>query len=163
MMDYSNSEVRRQDRLLDQIAATQLLSQGEYGVLSMYCNEHGVYGVPLNYAWDGNSAIYVHCAQQGQKLKCIDNNNAVSFCVVGKTNVISEKFTTEYESIVLNCRATRTLNESERMNALVLIVEKYSPGDKEVGIKYAQKSFDRTEIIRLDIEKWSGKCKKIHQ
>jgi hypothetical protein len=49
------------------------------------------------------------------------------------------------------------------MKALELIIDKYSPGDKEVGLKYAQKSFDRTEIIRLDIEKWSGKCKKIHQ
>lgn len=163
MMDYSNSEVRRQDRLLDQTAASKLLSQGEYGVLSMICNDKGAYGVPLNYAWNGNSAIYIHCAQQGQKLKCIDYNNAVSFCVVGKTNVISDKFTAEYESIILSCKAFRGLSEQERMSGLALIIEKYSSGNKEVGLKIIQKSFDVTEIIRLDIDKWSGKCKIVKQ
>lgn len=55
----------------------------------------------------------------------------------------------------------RLINEEERINALHLLIEKYSPNDKVIGNQYAQKSFHRTEIIRLDIEEASGKCKHI--
>ncbi|MCK9208667.1 MAG: pyridoxamine 5'-phosphate oxidase family protein [Salinivirgaceae bacterium] len=158
-MIYSNSEIRRQDRVLDEQPALNLLKTGEYGVLSMHCVESGVYGVPINYVWDGDKSIYLHCAPEGRKLRCLEKDNAVSFCIVGRTNVISEKFTTEYESIILECRAYRNLPAVERMNALAFILDKYSPDDKASGLKYAEKSFNRTEIIRLEIKNWSGKCK----
>ena len=47
------------------------------------------------------------------------------------------------------------------MHALELILDKYCPEDKVVGLKYAEKSFHRTEIIRIDIESASGKQKII--
>ena len=47
------------------------------------------------------------------------------------------------------------------MKALELLLDKLSPEDKVVGMKYAEKSFHRTEIIRLDIDNWSGKCKRV--
>ena len=52
------------------------------------------------------------------------------------------------------------LHEAERMSALSLLLSKYCPNDKMRGIDYAQKSFHRTEIIRLDIETVSAKSKK---
>ncbi len=158
-MKYSNSEVRRQDRLISESRAMELLADGEYGVMSVCCDDAGAYGIPLSYVWNGKTSIYIHSATEGKKLKCLDKNSAVSFCVVGRTNVISEKFTTEYESIILHCQAFRNLPEDERMEALMLIVKKYSPNDIEVGEKYAEKSFHITEIIRLDIKTWSGKSK----
>ncbi|MBK8807058.1 MAG: pyridoxamine 5'-phosphate oxidase family protein [Bacteroidales bacterium] len=160
-MNYSNANVRRQDRLLDEATALQLLKTAEYGVLSMSCNDNGAYGLPINYAWDGVKSIYLHCAPEGRKLKCIEENNKVSFCIVGKTNVMPDKFSTEYESIILECLAYKQLPSEERMQALVLLLEKYSPNDKEKGVKYAENSFSRTEIIRLDIINWSGKCKRM--
>lgn len=70
-------------------------------------------------------------------------------------------FTTEYESIILSCRAATGLTETERISALAAIIDKYSPANKAIGLKYAEKSFHRTEIIRLTIEEWSGKSKSI--
>ena len=52
VMNYQNDSVRRQDRLLDQPEATELLRRGEYGILCMQRPEGGGYGVPLNYVWD---------------------------------------------------------------------------------------------------------------
>jgi len=158
-MIYSNSEVRRQDRLLPESKALELLAEGEYGVMSICCDAAEAYGIPLSYVWNGKESIYIHCATEGKKLKCLDKNRAVSFCVVGRTNVIAEKFTTEFESIILQCQAVRNLSEDERMEGLMLIVKKYSPNDVAIGAKYAEKSFHRTEIIRLDIVNWSGKSK----
>lgn len=160
-MNYSNAEVRRQDRLLDEEAAKQLLTTGEYGVLSLQAEEGGAYGLPINYVWDGANALYLHCAPEGRKLRCLKLCDRVSFCVVGGTRVASEKFTTAYESIVLSGVARIGLSEEERKQALELFLGKYSPEHKESGMKYAMGSFHRTEIIRLDIAAWSGKCKRV--
>ncbi|MDD3050341.1 MAG: pyridoxamine 5'-phosphate oxidase family protein [Candidatus Cloacimonetes bacterium] len=160
-MRYSNFEVRRQDRLLEETKARSLLKNGEFGVMSVLCKKNGVYGFPINYVWDEDYYIYLHCAPEGKKLRCIDENINVSFCIVGRTNVIPDKFTTEYESIILECTAERGLSDDERMSALSLFLDKYCPNDKEMGMKYASSSFQRTEIIRLKITKWSGKCKNV--
>ena len=101
-MQYNNKQVRRQDRLLEQAKALELLEIGEYGVLSLALAEDGPYGIPLNYVWDKKNAIYFHCANDGRKLETLKQNNKASFCVVGKTNVVPIKFSTGYESIVLS-------------------------------------------------------------
>jgi len=160
-MNYNNEKVRRQDRLLNETDARSILKNGEYGVLSMQTEEGGAYGIPINYVWDGKHSIYLHCAPEGRKIRNIAFCNKVSFCVVGKTEVVSDKFTTGYESIVLDCRAFVDLTPEERMNAMVLLLEKYSPADMEKGMKYIEKSLDRTEVICLEISEWSGKTKMV--
>lgn len=50
-MNYTNEQIRRQDRLLEKEKAISLLKNGEYGVLSMQDEENGAYGVPINYVW----------------------------------------------------------------------------------------------------------------
>lgn len=158
-MIYNNSTVRRQDRLLNEADARALLKNGEYGVLSLKDPDGNPYGIPINYVWDGEDRIYLHCAPAGKKLLCIGSHADVSFCVVGRTNVVSHKFTTGYQSIVIRCQAQTGLSAEERMNALKLLLEKYSPNDLKVGLKYAEKSFHRTEIICLHLKEWSGKQK----
>ena len=71
MITFDNSKIRRQDRLLTAEEAYTLLKEGEYGVLSMITPEGTPYGVPVNYVWDGDGAIYIHCASDGRKLNCI--------------------------------------------------------------------------------------------
>jgi len=160
-MIYDNSSVRRQDRLLDESAARDLLRRGEYGVLSLVRPDGTAYGLPISYAWDGAEALYLHCAPEGEKLRCLAHCAALSFCVVGRTQVEPGRFTTAYESIILACRASVGLSADERMRALELLLAKYCPDDAVVGRQYAEKSFSRTEIIRLEILRWSGKSKRI--
>ncbi len=160
-MEFRNTDVRRKDRLLEEIEAISLLNHGEYGVLSMQAEEGGGYGVPLNYAWDGKMSLYIHCAPEGRKLRCLVLCDQVSFCVVGRTRVAPSRFTTEYESLVIQGTARTGLAEEERKKALELLLEKYSPLDLEKGLAYAEKSFHRTDIIRIDIQSWSGKCKRL--
>jgi len=109
VMQFNNSQLRRQDRLLDEKRAFQLLKEGTYGILSMQDeNGEGAYGIPVNYVWDHGNSIYIHCAPVGRKLRCMDACNKVSFCVVGHTEVRPDQFTTAYESVVLRCSAYRT-------------------------------------------------------
>ena len=160
-MNYNNEGVRRQDRLLDHDRAVQLLQTAEYGVLSMSDAQGTPYGIPVNYVWDGASSIYIHCAPTGRKLNILHDNSRVSFCVVGNTCLLPSRFTTEYESIVLTATAHCDLPEQERRDALKLLLSKLSPNDMQVGLMYAEKSFHRVQIIRLDVTTWSGKCKRV--
>ncbi len=160
LMNYDNSPIRRQDRLLSEEEAALLLKNGEYGILSMTTEDHAAYGIPLSYVQEADH-LYFHCAPEGEKLRVLSRNNRVSFCVVGKTKVISHQFTTAYESVLVKGTITSGLPDEERMHALELILDKYSPNDKLTGLKYAEKSFHRTEILRLDILSVSGKSKRM--
>lgn len=160
-MKYDNSEVRRQDRLLPLDRAEALLRGQEWGVLSVCGADGAPYGLPLNYVWDGHRSLYVHCAPEGRKLRCLDHERRVSFCIVGNVNLLPAKFTTEYESVVLTGIAVRHLDDEEKRHALELLLEKLSPSDKAVGMQYAAASFHRVEILRLDIDSWSGKRKQV--
>ena len=83
--------------------------------------------------------------------------------MVGHTRVISNQFSTEYESIVISGTMICQLEEAEKRMALELLLDKYSPEDKKIGLKYMEKSFHRTHVLKLIIESVSGKCKKMDQ
>lgn len=159
-MRYDTSAVRRQKRLLEEEDARELLKTGEYGILSMIATDGGGYGIPISYAWDGNEHIYFHCAPKGQKLEYLKANDKVSFCVVGKTQVLAAQFTTIYESVLVFGTIKQDISAEERMHALLLLLDKYSTEEKVMGIQYAEKMFPHTHILRLDIELVSGKCNK---
>ena len=144
-MDSVFRDIRRKDRVLSCDAAWKLLERGEYGFLAMQgMNGYG-YGIPLSYAMRDRS-LYFHCAPSGFKLDSLDVCDRVSFCVVGRTEVMP---------------ARRSLPEAERLEALRLLAAKYSPDYRETAEKYIAGSFGRTEVLRLDIEHVTGKGKRI--
>ena len=162
MMTYDTSNIRRQDRLLPEEKAYDLLKKGEYGTLSMVSEEGTGYGIPINFVYDeGQDCIYFHCAMEGKKLRCLEKNNRVSFCTIGKTSVISNQFTTAYESVMVNGTMDIHLSDPERRHGLSFLLDKYCPNDKVIGLKYIEKSFHRTNVIRLNISSCSGKNKVI--
>ncbi len=151
-------DIRRKDRVLQDDLAMALLERGEYGFLAMNAVNGYGYGIPISYVLSGKS-IYFHCAPVGFKLENIRQNNHVSFCVVGQTHVIPEQFTTAYESVLVFGRIVYDLPEEECHQALNLLVIKYSPHHVDISKKFIQKSFHRTNILRLDIDHLSGKHK----
>ena len=152
--------VRRKDRTWDALSARKLLELGDFGFFAM-CGESGYgYGLPLSYVLDDDN-IYFHCAPEGEKLDAIRANGRVSFCVVGQTQVIPQHFTTAYQSVHLFGHIAEVQSEEERLHALRLLVRKYSPDYVEIAEKYIAGSFHRTNVLRLDIEHMSGKCKRV--
>ena len=91
-MKYVNDRVRRQDRLMDEERALALLRDGEYGVLSMVADNAG-YGIPVNFVWDGDHSVYIHCAPSGRKLDAIEKNPNVSLCIIGNVHLLPRNFT----------------------------------------------------------------------
>lgn len=150
--------IRRKDRKTDDDEATRLLAEGEYGVLSTADKDGVPYGVPISYAFrDG--CVYIHCAMKGHKLSNLDDNPRVSFCVVGRTKVLPDKFATEYESVIVSGIASE-VKGAERFDALMALLEKYSPEFIEEGKRYIEKKDAVTKVIRIDIDTLSGKARR---
>lgn len=147
--------MRRKDKEIETDEAISLLTKCEYGVLSTVGNDGQPYGVPLNYAYKDN-CIYFHCALTGHKIDNIDNNPKVSFCTVGDTKVLPSEFSTNYVSVVVFGVASEVLG-TERYNALVLLLEKFSPEFLEEGKKYIEKKDKATKVFKIQIQHISGK------
>jgi len=150
--------MRRKDRLLTNTEALSILEKGEYGILSTLSSDNQPYGVPLNYCLI-NECIYVHCAVDGRKINNLSCNPQVSFCVVGKTEVLSDKFAINYESCIAQGLASES-NGAEKQLALEGLIHKYSQNFAPEGLKYIEKFIDKTRVFKISIESISGKAKR---
>lgn len=150
-------EIRRQDRAVGREQIQRVLEQGEYGVLSTVSPEGRPYGTPLNY-WLMDGAIYFHCALAGHKLDNLAANNRVCFCVVGRTQVMPDKFATLYESVVVFGPATEVLG-AQKQTALEGLVAKYSRDFRAEGLHYIDKLSERVRVFKITIEAVSGKAR----
>lgn len=161
--------------------AEELLRTSEFGILSMVYGdgtEKEAYGVPVNFVWDEANHIYIHCALSGKKLDAIKANPNVSFCIVGHVHLLQEKFSTEFESLIIKGKAQIGVPEDEKRKALRMLIAKLCPDDRKtagtktyegsekmaeagftIGEQYIERSFPRTEIIRITILSASGKSR----
>jgi nitroimidazol reductase NimA-like FMN-containing flavoprotein (pyridoxamine 5'-phosphate oxidase superfamily) len=105
-------KMRRADRSIPDSEAKEILRVGEYGILSTASVDGQPYGVPVSYSYVGD-VIYFHCAVEGHKLENLSGNNQVSFCVVGKTQVLPDKFATNYESVIVFGKAFEVTEDEQ--------------------------------------------------
>lgn len=150
--------VRRKDREISINDARDLMRNSPYGVLATASDDGQPYTTPLSYVFDGDY-IYFHCALEGHKLDNIRTNPAVSFCVVGQTKTLPKMFATEYESAVAFGTA-KEIHGDEKQDALLNILEKYSPEFIPQGIKYIAGKIDETTVIKIDVKHLTGKARR---
>ena len=150
-------ELRRKEKAMGELETAALLTRGEYGVLSTVDADGQPYGVPLNYVFKDNH-IYFHCALVGHKVENIDFNPKVSFCVVGKTEVVADEFTSRFESAIAFGPASVVYGE-ERYNALVWMLEKYSADFIEEGKVSIERNDRATKVVKIEVKHLCGKAK----
>jgi uncharacterized protein len=150
--------MRRADRALSQEQAREILVKGKYGILSTVSSEGQPYGVPVNYSSTGD-VLYFHCAVEGHKLENIATNNRVSFCVVGETEILPDKFATRYESTIVIGKAFE-LTGKEKLSGLVEILKKFSPDFMEKGRLYIDNNIEKARVYKIEIESFSGKARR---
>ena len=150
-------KIRLTDRIVSGEKAIEIITKGSYGVLSTIGEDGYPYGVPLNYTYF-DSCICFHCAQQGHKLDNIDFNNKVSFCVVTKSDVLSNEFDTDYESAIAFGQATVVTDDSGKKDIILSVLNKYSADYLKAGNNYMKKYWDETKVIKMNIEHLSGKA-----
>ncbi len=151
-------EMRRKDRALETDDALEILTKGEYGILSTIGENGYPYGVPINYVYY-NNIIGFHCAIEGQKLENLGQESRVSFTVVGDTNPLPEKFSTNYESVIVFGRAEES-SEDEKKEILIELIKKYSPDFLDKGKDYVNKSSKHSKVFKINIDHITGKARK---
>lgn len=151
-------ELRNKKRGVTEADAWELLQRGEYGVLSTCGPDGEPYGIPLSYCLLGD-AVYFHCAVTGRKLDNLAVNNHSSFCVVGKTELLPDKFATRYESVIISGQVAEVF-DAEKQQALEGLVTKYSAKFHAEGLDYIKAAWEETKTYRISIEEISGKARR---
>ena len=151
-------EIRRKDRAITQDEATALLNKAEYGVLSTVSKQGEPYGVPLNFCIIDND-IYFHCAVEGKKIDNIKQNKSVSFCAVGDTEVLPDKFGTKYESVIVSGEIEEVF-ENDKQIALEGLLRKYSNDYFDKGLAYIEELREKTKVFKISVNNISGKARK---
>ncbi len=150
--------MRRQDRSISQQEAMTVLQKAEYGILSIASLDGKPYGIPLNYCVL-NDAIYFHCANEGKKLDILSRNDSVSFCSIGATEVLSEKFGMKYESAIISGKAVEVTG-SEKQIALEGILKKYSSQFFSDGLEYIKGKVEMARVYKIIIQSITGKARR---
>ncbi len=151
-------ELRRKDRAIPQEEAIAILKKAEYGVLSTISENGKPYGVPLNFCIIDH-CIYFHCAVEGQKINNIKQNKSVSFCAIGNTEILPDRFGTKYESVIVSGEVEEVFDMNKQI-ALEGLLHKYSPEFFDKGIKYIESLREKTRVFKIAINKLTGKARK---
>ena len=148
--------MRRARQQLDQAACEEILLRNTSGVLALSGDEGWPYAVPLSYAWAEGKLIF-HGAKAGHKLDAMRREPRASFCVVDADDIVPERYTTHYRSVICFGRM-RVVEEPEEMRRLTLLLgEKYWPGHPKEGREEIDGAMSRLCVFVMDVERVTGK------
>lgn len=150
-------QMRRSERAIQMPEIEDILNNGVYGILSTVGEENQPYGVPINYVY-GEGKLWIHCAKEGYKLENIQRNQKVSFCVVGKAEIVPSEFSTDYSSVIILGNA-QFENGLKKEQALRLFINKYSHQNTQKGEEFIQQVKDHVQVISVSVEHISGKAR----
>lgn len=153
---------RKMRRFAQELTAEEnaaVLQRGTHGVLAVSGDDGYPYAVPVNYYYE-DGMIFIHCAVSGHKLDAVRNSEKVSFCVVDQDQVVPEKRTDYFRSVIAFGRA-RVVDEPERKRQYLLkLGVKYSPEDEQGCREEIEEAFGRVCLLEIDIEHLTGKQAK---
>lgn len=149
-------EMRRKAQQLTEAQAEEILLRGTSGVLALSGDDGYPYALPISYAYRSGK-IYFHAATVGHKLDAISRCDKVSFCVIAKDEVLPERFTTRYASVIAFGRARVLCDKEQKARALSLFARRFAPGDEEGVARETEKGADKLVMIELDVEHLTGK------
>ena len=155
-----DKQMRRSDRQLTDEETLQLFRDAEYGVLSVTDENNMPYGVPMSFALSDN-VIYFHCsAAGGKRISGIRHDPNACFTVIGDTKLLPQKFATLYMSGIAYGKIEIISDDTEKQKGIEAILQKYSPDHIENGMKYIASALDKIYVLKLEIEKITGKGRK---
>lgn len=151
--------MRRKDREMDKDFALYVVDKCAYAVVAMSTPEDGIYCVPLSIVREGEY-LYFHAAMEGRKTECLKNNPKVCVTCVGDTKVIPGEFTTAYESAIIEGTASEVTDDKDKIHALKILCERYTPENMDDFDNAINRSLFRTAIWKIHIDDIAGKQKK---
>lgn len=151
-------EMRRKKQQLSFEETEEILKYASAGVLALAGDDGYPYAVPVSYVYE-DGRIYFHGAGAGHKFDAICREPKASFCVIEEDEVIPERFTTAYSSVIAFGTIRILEDEQEIANAADLLMKKYSPKEsaqaREKELKAGLQGSLR--LFELNVEHMTGK------
>ena len=148
-------KMRRFGQQMTEEESVRVLQRATSGVLALEGDDGYPYAVPLSFVYHDGRLIF-HCAVSGHKLDAIARNEKASFCVIDGDEVVPERYTTAYRSVIAFGRMRR-LEGEEKLHAIELLTARYVPGNEARNHQEIEGAYDRLCMLELRIEHMTGK------
>ena len=153
-MDY---KMRRFRQLLPEEETLDILKNGTNGVLALCGSDGEPYAVPISYVY-ADGKIYFHGAGVGHKHDIIKENPRASFAVVQQDEIVPEKFTTYFKSVIAFGTIKYAETQEEIRHGIELLAKKYSPLETDEAVQAEIAATGKgMRVFVLEIEKITGK------
>ncbi len=147
--------MRKADRRKDARWALEVFDKAPFITVSMTRPDGIPYGLPLNIARKDETTFYFHCAAEGEKIDCLNHNPIVSLSAVSRCTPRYEEeknnFTEHYNSAIAIGKAELVRDDSEKIEALRLICERFLPRYMDHFDEAISRSLDRTTVVRITL------------
>ena len=153
--------MRRIKQQLSDNDCVGVLNSGKTAVLAVSGDDGYPYTVPLNYVYY-DEKIYFHCAKSGHKLDAIEKNDKVSICIIAQDDVVEEKYTTYFKSVICFGRAKRLKDENKIRTTINALAEKYCSSCRDGIPAEIDRGMPGLEMVEITIDHMTGKqCKEL--
>ena len=150
--------MRRKDRKQTKDFALAVVDKCAYSIMATVNPDGSPYCIPLSLVRDGEW-LYLHSALEGHKIENIRRQSRVCISCVGDLKPAPGEFSIGFESAVINGAASEVTDPEEKIHALRLISERYTPGNMAAFDAAIQKSLGLTGVWKIHIDEISGKGK----
>jgi len=148
--------VRRKDREKSAEFALGVVDTSAFSTLATVNGDGSPYCIPFSPAREGEW-LYFHSAPDGQKIDNLRRLGKVCVSCAGDIKVIPGKFGIEYKSAVIKGTASEITGNDEKIRALKIISERYTPDDMPLFDDAIKASLERTAVFKIHIDEITGK------
>ncbi|HIR89406.1 MAG TPA: pyridoxamine 5'-phosphate oxidase family protein [Candidatus Fimimorpha faecalis] len=150
-------EMRRKKQQLSTKECVEILRKRTSGVLAVFGEDGYPYAVPISYVYE-DGKIYFHSAKAGHKIDAIQQNSKVSFCIIDQDQVVPEKYTSYFRSVIVFGKVRILEDDQEKYKSIEQLAVKYAPDDREEERKKAiEQEWNAFCMLELTIEHMTGK------
>lgn len=151
---------RTKTHLLTKEEIKEALNLAQVGRIGIVCSDGLPYVLPLHFVY-ADEKIYLHGLPKGKKIEGIKQNPNVCFEIDQMVSLLKEgvenpcDVNTEFNSVILQGKASLVGDFEEKKSALKRIVEKFTP--LLINQEIPDKMIQGTAIIRIDILNSTGR------
>ena len=149
-------EMRRFKQLLPQETAIEILNRNTGGTLALLGDEDYPYAVPISYVY-ADGKLYFHSAKSGHKIDAIKKHEKASFCVIDKDEIVPEKYTTYFRSVIAFGKVRLVEDAEEMRRVATALAKKYSADFAEGIPAEIDSSIKNMAIIEMTIDHITAK------
>ena len=149
-------KMRRIKQQLDNSEVLDILKSNTTCTLALIGENGYPYSLPISYCYDEGN-IYFHCAKVGHKIDCIKNCDSISLSVIEHDEIIEEKFTDKYKSVVVFGKVEIIDDEKEIRRLCRKMCAALCPNVSDGIEKEIEQFIEQTAVVKIIIEHMTGK------